>query len=150
MRNNCVDYVYKSLKDTHWILNINRHKGEKLGGSPRTQLKNVILKYGDQCYICKLKKQKYDVEHEVPICISGNNTIENTRPCCRACHHEKDATDKRVIAILKMIGALRGSGWQYEIYYEPAEMERLYHELKQKVIFCRNQERKSWGYDGNN
>ena len=136
--------VLRSLKGTHWIIYVNRHKGEKIGGSPKTQLKNVIATYGDSCYICGLKKNKYDVEHLVPICISGNNTIENVRPCCKPCHDQKDAVDKRVIAILKMIGALRGSGYQYEIYYSPEEMESLYHDLKEKVIFCKEQEKRSW------
>ena len=73
------------------------------------QRAGIFLSHGGKCYICGDKidgvKSGFDLDHEIPLELGGDDTEENMRPICRPCHKIKTAKDVAKIAKAKRIEA---------------------------------------------
>lgn len=105
----------KNISNKKWHLN-NKEKNRAYLRSRRARIKgsefdfftedDLIGIYGDSCYICNKKidltaprrvgvsgwQKGLHVEHVVPICKGGGNTLENTRPSHGLCNLKKGAS----------------------------------------------------------
>ena len=59
------------------------------------------------CHICEMEidgvKEPWDVEHVIPLAISGDDSDDNLRPAHRACHKPKTRDDAKTIAKAKRV-----------------------------------------------
>ena len=60
----------------------------------------VLRVHKNQCYICKQEIQRdqgWDLDHIVPLGISGADALTNLVPLCRKCHRIKTKSDHGLI-----------------------------------------------------
>ena len=107
------------------------HEGRKTL-SKRDRVK-VFDKEGGLCYLCGQTVQAgqaWEVEHENPVGLSNDNSLDNLRIAHNACHKTKTAKDVKVIAKVKRVRALhigakkptgrplpgtKASGWKHSM-----------------------------------
>jgi 5-methylcytosine-specific restriction protein A len=54
----------------------------------------LFLKWGGQCHICETRiteRDAWDVSHEIPLELGGDDDDENDKPAHRKCHAERTA-----------------------------------------------------------
>lgn len=65
--------------------------------------------HGGICHICgegiNLAREKFEVEHVIPLALGGADSFANLRPAHIGCHAEKTASDVRKIAKAKRVRA---------------------------------------------
>ena len=67
--------------------------------------------YCDWCGISESEAKEmgmhFTIDHKVAEDFGGEDTIENTRPLCSACHYEKTAKEHRTRAIKKLLEQMK-------------------------------------------
>lgn len=80
-----------------------------------TRRRNIFVANGGRCHICGDKidgtKDKWDVEHIIPLEISRDDTDENLAPAHASCHKIKTKKDAADIAKCKRVEA-KHNGWK--------------------------------------
>lgn len=63
----------------------------------------VLARFGGLCQMCKrpTDERGFDLDHQVPLAIGGEDIEDNLRPLCRACHRLKTRGDVGDIAKAK-------------------------------------------------
>ena len=75
------------------ILNKNsRSCREYLTSEERTAL---CTRYNNQCAICLLPTDKFEIDHITPLAGGGSNSIDNLQPLCSQCHRDKSTEEKQ-------------------------------------------------------
>lgn len=50
----------------------------------------VLAEYGDTCHLCG-KPGATTIDHIIPVCLGGDNSLENLRPAHRSCNSSRGA-----------------------------------------------------------
>ncbi len=67
-----------------------RRARAKAGGKfTPSEWRKLVAFYGGKCLCCRKKPDKLTPDHVVPLCKSGQNTIENIQPLCKQCNIDK-------------------------------------------------------------
>lgn len=65
---------------------------------PRPVIREVMKRSGGYCERDGCNEVGKDLDHEMPVALGGENTVENIRLLCRSHHAEKTASDVARIA----------------------------------------------------
>lgn len=92
------------------------------------QRAQIFLLHKGQCHLCPHKidggKERWDLEHIIPLAMGGKDEIENLAPAHVDCHKDKTKSDKANIAKAKRreakhIGARAPSKWPKQKFNRP-------------------------------
>ena len=57
---------------------------------PQETIDEILAMQDGKCFLCETRLgKKFDIDHILPICLSGTNDIKNLRALCRDCHESE-------------------------------------------------------------
>lgn len=87
---------YRKTKEYKIIQRVAQHNNRKKNSGKITsiQLKDKLIEQENKCYYCDIELNLYiprftHIDHKIPLCKGGSNTIDNIVWCCSNCNLKK-------------------------------------------------------------